>query len=354
MARGAPRAQGRHEPGNRSEPRPMRARGNRIYEKPALNIESLIERLHERGLEMPDPSRTARYLRHIGYFRLSPYLIPFRRQPRTADHLLREGTQFDEVLGLYVFDRQLRLLVMDALERVEVAVRSALTDHMSTTYRAPHWYIDGVHFRNAARHQKLLRMIRQQLEDQLSRSAEHHDEDDVDADVVYRSALEHYAVTYFEPELPPSWLLVEMLTIGQLQNLYGNLARRQDRATIARSLGLNDPLLGSWLRTYVRVRNICAHHGRLWNVGLGVYPRIPASPGVLWLEREDPLPANTAQRLYPVLVSLQAVLETVSPRSSWASRLHELLNGATPMALRGMGVPDGWSDDPFWSRHLSH
>lgn len=352
MTQGVPRARGGRGSGGQRGQRPRRARGNRVYEKPALSTESLIERLDERGLVMLDRDRAARYLRHIGYFRLSPYLIPFRRRPRSADHLLREGTQFDDVLELYVFDRQLRLLVMDALERVEVAVRAALTDHMATTCRAPHWYVDGAHFRDAELHKALLRIIGGQLDDRLRRDAEHHDEDDDDADVVYRSALEHYAVTYSWPELPPSWLMVEMLTIGQLQKLYGNLARRQDRAAIARSLGLNDPLLGSWLRTYVRVRNICAHHGRLWNVGLGVYPRIPTGRGVAWLELESAQPASAERRLYPVLVSLQSVLETVSPRSSWVSRLHELLSQATPMVLRGMGVPDGWSEDPFWARHL--
>lgn len=112
-------------------------------------------------------------------------------------------------------------------------------------------------------------------------------------------------------------------------------------------------LLESWMQTYVRVRNICAHHGRLWNVGLGVYPAIPTSPTVSWLERDGALPERSRTRLYPVLVSLQSVLDSVSPRSGWARRLHRLLGARPPMNLRGMGVPVDWADDPFWSRRIS-
>lgn len=112
------------------------------------------------------------------------------------------------------------------------------------------------------------------------------------------------------------------------------------------------PVLESWMQTYVRVRNICAHHGCLWNVGLGVYPAIPSSPAISWLDGADALPDRSRKRLYPVLVSLQSVLDAVSPRSTWAQRLHELLKERPAMNLAGMGVPTGWSDDAFWSRHL--
>ncbi|WP_036878001.1 Abi family protein, partial [Prauserella rugosa] len=110
----------------------LRARGSLRYEKPPLTVDALLTLLSERGLHFPDPDKAGRYLRHIGYYRLSPYTIPFQQRDRWPAHIFREGTTFEDVLDLYVFDRALRLLVTDALERVEVAVRAALTDHMST------------------------------------------------------------------------------------------------------------------------------------------------------------------------------------------------------------------------------
>lgn len=330
------------------QPRVPRPRGVLRYDKPALSLHALVERLSERGLEIPDPERATRYLRHIGYFRLSTYTIPFQQgQP---DHLFRDGAAFDDVLDIYVLDRALRLLVMDALERVEVAVRAALTDHMSTTHEDPHWYVDVRHFQNGGKHAGLLKMIRETSEARLLGVPEQVGKEDVG--VVYRSALEHYLLTYGEPELPPSWLMVETLTLGQLNNVIDNLKLRADRSAVAARLGLNEPILMSWLRTYVRVRNICAHHGRLWNVGIGVYPAIPTSAGISWLKGEGALPARSEKRLYPVLVSLQSVLEVVSPRSTWARRLHELVSTRPPMNLAGMGIPADWAEDEFWARHI--
>jgi len=326
--------------------RPMRPRGPRLFDKPPLTLDALVAHLHSRGLEIPDTDRATRYLRHIGYYRLSPYTIPFR--DGGPSELFREGTTFDDVLDLYVFDRSLRLLVMDALERVEVAVRAALTDHMSTTYGDPHWYTNAEHFRDLDKHTKLLGMIRNNCDGRLRGSPDAGEDS-----LVHRSALEHYLTTYAEPELPPSWLMVETLTIGQLSTTYRNLRQRSDRSAIAGSIGLPVTVLESWLETYVRVRNICAHHGRLWNVGLGVYPAIPTSASVSWLQGVGALPEQSRKRLYPVLVSLQAVLDVASPRSSWARRLHGLVTSRPSMNLAGMGMPAHWSEDEFWGRHLA-
>ncbi|WP_428829339.1 Abi family protein [Paraoerskovia marina] len=140
------------------------------------------------------------------------------------------------------------------------------------------------------------------------------------------------------------------LTIGQLKHMYVNLLLPVDKTAVAKSLNLTAPVLKSWMATYVRVRNICAHHGRLWNVGLGVYPRIPSSSTIPWSDPSTALPHESRKRLYPALVSLQSVLTTVSARSSWAERLRELVDTRPPMNLRGMGFPDRWSDDPLWAK----
>lgn len=322
-----------------------RSRGSRAFDKPPLKLRQLLARLQERGLAVADPARTERYLRHIGYYRLSPYTIPF--QQGGPDHQFRAGTDFDAVLDLYVFDRTLRLLVLDALERVEVAVRAALTDHMSTAYEDSHWYVDPSHFEHRQTHTDLLTVVRRTCRSQLSGLPD----DESDA-LVHKSALEHYLTTYGSPELPPSWLMGETLTIGQLAKTYGNLKRRADRTAIAESVRLTEPVLRSWLKTYVRVRNISAHHGRLWNVGLGVYPVIPRSSSISWLEGAGSLPDASKKRLYPVLVSLQSVLGVVSPHSSWARRLHDLVHSRPPMNLAGMGFPSDWASDEFWARRI--
>lgn len=123
-------------------------------------------------------------------------------------------------------------------------------------------------------------------------------------------------------------MVLEEIGLGVLRTVYENLASPVDKTEIARTLGINEPLLTSWLRSYQRVRNVCAHHGRLWNRKLGVNPAIPSSRRVRWLDDTALFQRDTwrRKRLYPVLVSLQTVLHTVSPGSTRASRVHQLLD----------------------------
>lgn len=314
----------------------------RIYSKPALSEAELLARWRERGLFVPDEPKALRYLRNIGYYRLSAYVRSFEAGQRDV---IRPGTTFDDVLGLYVFDRKLRLHMLDAVERVEVALRAALSDHMSRL-AGPHWYEDSTQFKSRATHAKLLRDVDDMMEAQRRRRPEGPLGSDR-----FDSALDHYVDHFDSPVRPPTWIVFEELSFGTTRTVYDSLSDKDVQVSIARSLGLVPPLLSSWLKSYQRVRNICAHHGRLWNRGLGVYPALPKSRTIRWLA--DPTAITNEpwrrQRLYPVLVSLQTILHTISPGSTWGIRLHELLEANPGVSLRGMGVPEDWFNDPFWS-----
>ena len=277
-------------------------------------------------------------------------------QANSTDHRFREGTQFDDVLQLYVFDRSLRLLVMDALERVEVTVRAAISNTMSLS--APggaFWYLDAQNFTSMKQFNNNLAVIKQETRQQQQRSRKKTPEH-TDA-LHFPDALTHYVSSYSTPETPPSWLSIELLTLGNLLHLYSALPNKKKktyRKQIAQQLGLHDPVLGSWLASYVRVRNICAHHGRLWNRFLGVYPVIPTSKQIRWLEDRSVLSPSAPnaierKRLYPVLVSFQTVLCTISPHSTWASRLRDLLRQSPFVPLTALGMTEGWDTDPFWT-----
>ncbi len=123
----------------------------------------------------------------------------------------------------------------------------------------------------------------------------------------------------------------------------------------AASLGLNEAVLSSWLETYVRVRDVCAPHGRLWNVGFSIYPAIPADRSVPWLEAREMLDEDPdrRKRLYPVLASLQSVLGTVSARSPWARRPITFIEGNFEVPARALGLSGGWADDHLWWTHTA-
>lgn len=314
----------------------------RVFSKPALSEADLLARWSERGLFLPDEKRALRYLRSIGYYRLSAYVRSFETDQRDV---IRDGTTFDDVLALYVFDRKLRLHLLDAIERVEVALRAATSDHMSRI-AGPHWYEQPNRFKSRDAHSRLLRDVDEIMEVQKRRRREGSLGDDR-----FVSALDYYVAHFEEPVRPPTWIVFEELSFGTTRVVYEALADSAVRASIARSLGVKPPVLDSWLKCYQRVRNICAHHGRLWNRGLGVYPMLPKSRAVRWLDDPGLITRDPwrRQRLYPVLVSLQTILHTISPGSTWGIRLRGLLDSNSVVPLRGMGVPEGWFDDPFWS-----
>ncbi|MBC2710151.1 MAG: Abi family protein [Desulfosarcina sp.] len=111
----------------------------RTYAKPALNLQRQLCLLQNNGLIVPNPDRALHYLRFIGYYRPSRYFPPFQKN---TDNQFNKDASFDHILNLYIFDRQLHLLVMDTVERVEVAVRTSISNTMSEQH-GPHWYLDA-------------------------------------------------------------------------------------------------------------------------------------------------------------------------------------------------------------------
>lgn len=338
------------------------------YSKPAFSTAQHLHQWQQRGLHIPDIARAERYLSHISYYRLSAYAIPYCKPPAHA-HTFRANASFDDILTLYVFDRELRLLVMDAIERIEVAVRAQISNHMATTYGDnPFWYLAEQHFKHNYPHKRLLADIERQLDDERQRLE--NDERYVDKrgnlTAAQKAALKdrlrkenflrHYLCSYDSPRLPPCWMMMEMLTWGSLSKLYAGLRKPADQKAIARGMGTHAELLESWLKSLNSVRNFCAHHARLWNRELGVSVKLPSSQQVRWLQQPVTLAdphIRYEKRLYPVLVALQSLLYTISPASRWAQRLQELMRRYPQVSLPHMGVPDDWAADPFWHDALS-
>lgn len=338
------------------------------YSKPAFSTIQLLLQWQQRGLLIPDMARAERYLSHISYYRLSAYAIPHCQGPAHA-HQFRANTSFDDILTLYVFDRELRLLVLDVIERIEVAVRAQISNHMAIANgNDPFWYLNESHFKNDYPHKRFLADIERQLDDERRRMD--NDERQVDKrnnlTPAQKAALKdrlrkenflrHYLSSYDSPRLPLCWMVMEMLTWGSLSKLFAGLRKQADQKAIARAMGTNAELLESWLKSLNSVRNFCAHHTRLWNRELGVSVKLPTSAHVRWLHQPvrlaDPH-IRYEKRLYSVLVALQTMLYTINPSSHWAQRLQTLMHRYPRVSLAHMGMPADWSTDPFWRDALA-
>lgn len=292
------------------------------FSKPPLTYAEQVVRLEERGMVVPDRSEAEFYLAHLNYYRLVGYWLPFEEDHAT--HRFRSGTSFRDVLNLYLFDRELRLLVLDAIERVEVSARSRRAYEMAHRH-GPHGYLD----RALARSTSLYEGNLASLEKEVRRSDE--------------AFVRHFQNGYAEV-LPPVWAVCEVMSLGQLSKWFANLKPKSTRTAIASGFGLDESTLQSWLHHLTYVRNVCAHHSRFWNRELRITPALPKTK-----------PANLAAQLvagsrrsYNTLTILLYLMDLVSPLHHWRQRLPQLID-AHAIPRRSMGFLETWSERPLWS-----
>ncbi|WP_225908886.1 Abi family protein [Pseudomonas lactucae] len=329
--------------------------GMRIFSKPAIDVPAQLELLKRRGLSIQNEARAEHFLQAVSFFRLSPYMRPFQRQ-EDIDHRFRAGSQFRQLTRLYNFDRRLRLLTMDAIERVEVASRAAISNHMGPTHGS-HWYMNPLMFHPAYDHQRLITALSlkqstatrdyQRECERIERSqAGNTRKDQLKRQRQKESYARHYPMTYIHPSLMPGWAMLEELTLGDLSHLYKGLAKDSDKKAIARRLKLPAPLMQSWLHTLTIIRNICAHHSRLWNRELGIRPELPKKANFLWPDHLFQPGPHT--RIFAALCILNHLMHQVSPHTRWDRCLYQLIDDFPDVSLKAMGFPQDWYQDPFW------
>lgn len=296
------------------------------YTKPPFSIDQQIELLLSRGLLISDRERVTRYLSHISYYRLRGYWIPFEQPGTGPGHLFRQGTSFDQVLDLYIFDRKFRLLVLEAIERIEVSLRAHYANLLGFRYGS-HFFIEERFFKDAETHKRLLNSLREEID----RSRE--------------TFIDHYRTTYDQPPLPPIWATSEVMSFGQLSQWFKRLKTRSDRQLIAKAYGLDEKFLQSFFHHLAHVRNITAHHGRLWNRRFTITMALPKDPAELALmlnPRADRYVGNT-------IIVLGYLLKLISPGTTWPSRMRQLIETTAGVNPAAMGLQEDWPTLPLWA-----
>jgi abortive infection bacteriophage resistance protein len=293
------------------------------YSKPALTFSEQADLLIGRGLVAASKQEIIEKLQAVNYYRLSAYWYPFRQ----SDDSLVAGTTLETIWRRYTFDRQLRLLVLDAIERVEIAVRTQLVNR-HTLKHGPFGYLDRATLPALAVHEH--RDLLSRVRDEAGKSREDF-------------ARHFYAKYTAETDLP-LWMACELMTFGAMFTLFRGVETVL-KQTIAAEYGVADRVLESWLSTLNQVRNLCAHHARLWNRIFGVRPLIPRihkHPN--W---HQPVPIGN-ERLFGVLTVLHYLLRQVAPQSRWRHRFELLLNHYPEIPLPAMGFPANWKESPLW------
>ena len=314
-----------------------------VYERPWKTFQQQLDLLISRNLEVTDEDAALNHLQRIGYYRLSAYLYPFRvfriqPNPDTGsvetvkqDQFV-SNTHFSDAVNLYIFDKKLRQLMLYALERIEVALRVDIAYLLGERDTFVYKHIDQFHPTFAYRGEKHANWLKK-YETLLKRSKE--------------DFVKHYRRNH-GPDLP-IWVAVEVWDFGAMSQLFA-MMKVPDQRVISEKYGLSDfKVFSSWLRSLNYLRNLCAHHSRVWNRNVIDQPKLPRQGEVGWCDKY--LGKNDLISKPFLLINIVAhLMSIICPATKWHDRLIKQL-GEFPkiqsdrkVSISDMGIQDGWKE----------
>lgn len=313
--------------------------------KPWRSFADQLRQLQDRGLLVDNPAAALDYLERLGYYRLSGYWYPLRAIDPVASaargravrlDTFALGHRFEDVVRLYVFDKKLRLLALDALERIEMAVRVDVAHLLGQ--RDP-----SAHENPACLHGNFAKKLIVKGPD--TGKTQHQVWLAKYQSMLSRARKEPFVVHHQQQYgALPIWAAIEVWDFGLLSKLFAGM-QYADQQTIAALYGApNGQAFAQWLRSLNFIRNVSAHHSRLWN--LNVVER--AAPPAGW-----PVHLDNARPFFYFCL-MQQLLNVICPNSSWGRRFKDLLAKDFPVvahqqiSLAELGAYAGWEGWALW------
>lgn len=300
------------------------------YPKKPLTLSEQVARLKKRGLIFNDESKATAYLSNISYYRLRAYTYPFQENGENSEHnFTRKDIHFKDIIDLYRFDRRLRSLIFNAIEKIEVAARTKIVQVYAESTGNSHWYEDETLYRSG--YDDLMKHI------------------DTDVNRSNEDFIKHYKSKYDNPPMPPSWMALEVVSFATLSRLFQSLKLDKRKGYITEQFGLKEvAILENWLHAISNLRNCCAHHSRVWNRRYMVNVTLPYNTLYPFMDRTTIRQIRT-NKLFAVLSCIAYILDIISPGSDFKKHIKELLESDCHLLeLKDMGFPRYWQSLPVW------
>lgn len=302
------------------------------YKKRFISFQEQLDRLIERGMKVEDKESAFSILRYNSYYRLRAYTYPFQDNS-DPNHPFIQEVSLNEIYQLYMFDGRLRKLLFRALEKIEIALRTQIIYQFAKTYGS-HWHMDPKVFRDTARFVRHL----DSLDKEVERSRE--------------TFINHYYEKYKKPSQPPCWMSLEVSSFGTLSKIYQNLKAGEEKQAVANNFYLNKfKTLENWMFCFSHLRNVCAHHSRLWNKRLTALPSLPYNTLKPFLNKTE-IKQVYPNKVYAVICCVYYILKIIDSSNTFKEDLIELM-GACPLKQeKEMGFPENWQDQSVWKNEL--
>jgi abortive infection bacteriophage resistance protein len=311
--------------------------------KPHISVEEQLQVLINRGLIVEDKVFALKQIERLGYYRLSGYFYPLRKTKpygeKGRQDTFQEGTTFELVNQIAEFDKKLRMLVLPALETIEIAIRVAIAHHLGKLDPNAHnntSLLDGKFYKPKANGAPSdYDSWKKRFEDACNKSKEEF--------------VEHHKALY-GGEMP-IWVAVELWDFGLLSRFVSGLQQR-DKNALAQKYGLGDGrTLESWVRLFNFIRNVAAHHSRLWNRSLPTTPVLPPVERCRWLEVLHKNP-RALTKTFGAFMCLQLMLKSIDPASQWHQSFVKHIHSfpkSDLISIESMGFVKDWEKLPIWN-----
>jgi abortive infection bacteriophage resistance protein len=198
-----------------------------------------------------------------------------------------------------------------------------MTYYLSKAY-GPFGYANPINFSPDFNHSEWFTNV----EDEISRSRENF--------------ITHYRIKYTKSEYFPIWMATEVFSFGSLSKLYRGL-QFKDKKIIAEHFTIHAPVFQSWLHCLVYLRNLCAHHSRLWNRELAIQPQLPKKD----LRWHIPFEIKN-NRIFCLLTILHYCFRVLGTDCLLKNQIIPLLEKYPNIPLLPMGMNKDWPEHTIW------
>lgn len=290
-----------------------------------VSVSEQVHYLSKRGMYLPDTALAERCLAHIGFHRLIAYWRPFETPSSTA---FRKGTNFNAVMTRYLFDEKLRSFLLEAFSHIEVSMRTNWAYHLAHVFQKGEFAHRNATLFDEKHHKANL--------GELERNYQR---------IRYQPAYNFQTLSI--------WELISAMSFGQLSKWFNSLNDRAIRQSIAQTYGMDESVLRPALRHLVKIRNVCAHHEKLWDAIVATKLRLPrvlnysANATAAFTKPDN-------GKVYNALVMVMYLLDVITPHSDWSARLIALKEKSPydDIPDEDMGFPQGWRQYDFWQERL--
>lgn len=296
--------------------------GSAPFAKKSQTPTYILAKLKQRNLTVASDQVALAYLQHVGGFRLKGY---YHHLTDPATKMFANGTTFDDIVQRYEFDCELRSITFRAITRLEVSLRSIMTNQLSMRY-GTHWFFDHANFNSS---------INWSLDKTILKI------EDAVVDAFKQPYIQHYYTSTNAPPLPPSWAISECMTFGTWSTVYKHIKDQVVRKAISMRFGIDKTdVFESWLHTMTFLRNVVAHHDRLLNKYISVSPLEYRKMKVDF--------SGNSQTMFACATVMNILLMQSGLPQTWKSDLAALFAKYPGINIAEIGFPANWASQPGW------